>query len=166
MIRRLSWGSLALPLIGFYLFLKIQGWYYGYRAQDVEDQLAQIRPRIAALVTAGQMKATRETYQELFEQIRQMDQGGERLLAQLSATTPASISLETLENRPMFGLSLRGRCTPQERDPELDLVLWAQKLLRSGYDLEIKELTPDAQLLGVWRFELEARRELNGRLKP
>lgn len=157
-------------LLGVYLFIKLQGWMYARGVIDLERQLEEIRPVLAANVQREQLEKTRQAALQATQRVEAMDLGGKRLLQGFSQDLPASITLRRVQLRADGGLRIEGAVLPGIRTPESILVPWAQKLQLLQPGIRIRELVPlsqrpaleeappraSAQPAGAWNFNLEA----------
>lgn len=152
-------GRWALPavLLGVYLFLKLQGWNYGFRAKDLEQQLEQMRPVLSAIVLAEQLESTQKAYTELCEKAGRLDIKGSPFLQQLSRGLPAVVTIEKMEVGSA-GVQIHGVLRQGIQSPEEILNLWDSRMGGSWRELQAQELAPDPQTERVWRFQLKAKR--------
>ncbi len=150
----LGW-TLAGILFILYFLVKIQAWGYGFQVARLDRQLQRLRPSLSAVVLADQMKFTKEIYAKAFDQIRQMDLEGSRLLQEISRHIPSSVTLEKLDLDPQMGLRIQGAVQSADSSPEAVLLPWAKELQAHGEDLRIRQLAPAPKAPGLWRFELK-----------
>lgn len=142
-------------LLGVYLFLKLQGWLYARNAADLERQLEELRPALAARVQYEQLEKTRQACLQARDRVGQIHLDGEKLLVGLSAQMPASITLRQIQLRADEGLRITGTVLPGIRTPESVLVPWAQKLQALQPRIRVQELVPLSEIPGAWSFELQ-----------
>ncbi len=148
--------TLPLSLLGIYFFLKLQGWNYGFRANDLERQLGQLRPTLSAIVLAEQMESTRKLYSEICDKVGRLDIKGSQLLQLLSQTVPAEITIGKMEVTAEE-LQIQGVVRPGVRIPEDVLTLWARRLQENWDKVQIQEIEEDPQTPGIWHFQLKAK---------
>lgn len=154
--RRWSLGWIAvLILLGLYLGLKVEGWWFGLSAARLESRLKELRPTLSAIVLHEQLQDTRQACTEALQQIRRLDFQGARFLEQLSQQIPPSIALTRLEVGPRAGVRIRGTFMPGVRSPEAVLVPWVQKIQATGVTLRVQEMAPDRWMPELWYFELK-----------
>ena len=155
--RRMGWVLPAF-LLAVYLLLKLQGWGYARSAKNLERQLDEIRPSLAAIVLTEQLESSRQAYLKLSDQLQKSDLQGTRVLERLSAL-PASVTLERLEihSRPNRRILLVGSFFPGPRNPEQLLVWWAQKVKSPTAAVSIRKLAPLSGSDGGWVFEVEVQ---------
>ena len=157
MRRRPNSSIIFLILLAFYAFLKIQSWGYGMRVSKLEKELEGMRPALSSLAQSRASEDLCQAYAQVFQQIRQRDLEGADLLTWLSQGLPPSLTIERLEDHSSVGLRIRGNFIPGIRNPEATLIFWARKLEAAGYPVSIRELTPDAKVQGLWRFEMKTQ---------
>lgn len=145
-------------LIGLYFLLKLQGWWYASQAHPLEKQLNQLRPTLAKLIQYDHLENTRKACRQAFDDVRQMDLQGSQILERISRSLPPSITLNQMEVNPRIGMKVHGSLVTGIRSPEETLFVWLRKLQESDFSVQVKELMPDPQGPGLWRFELEAKR--------
>ncbi len=152
-------GRWVLPavLLGVYLFLKLQGWSYGFRANSLEQQLEQIRPVLSAIVLAEQMESVRRAYAELCDKAGRLDIKGSRFLQQLSRSQPAVVTIERIEVTPEE-IQVHGILRSGIQSPEEILSRWNRRMGESWREVQVQGLAPDSQAEGAWRFQLKAKR--------
>lgn len=144
-------------LIGLYFLLKLQGWWYAAQVRQLERQLDRLRPTIARIIQYDHLEVTRQACLTAFDQVRRMDLGGGKILEQISRNLPASLTLTRMEVDPQWGIKASGSLVTGDRSPEETLFVWLYRLQKSDFSVRVKELMPDPQLAGFWRFEVEAR---------
>jgi hypothetical protein len=71
------------------------------------------------------------------------------------AEATASIAIERLEVSQTMGLKVRASCLAGIRPAEEPILLWAQRLQREGFDVQVRFIVPDSKVAGLWRFELK-----------
>ncbi len=159
---RLSLGwILALILIGLYVGLKLNGWWYGWQVMRFQRQLDGYRPTLSSIALYDQRKKKFEAYAAALDDIRQIDLRGETVLQQLSQTLPHWATIDKLEVRGAGGILIRGFCALAGRDSEAALFSWAENLRDKGYAVGIKEFFPDPQIPTLWHFALKLEKNPN-----
>ena len=153
--RRWSLGWVAvLILLGLYLGLKVDGWWYGLSASRLERRLKELRPTLSAIVLHEQLENTRQACTDALQQIRRLGFQGGRFLEQLSQQIPPSVALTQFDVGPKAGVRIRGTFMPGVRSPEAVLVPWVQRIQAGGITLRIHEMAPDRWMPQLWYFEL------------
>ena len=157
--RRLPVGwVLATVLLGLYLILKIQAWWYEAMASSLERRLSDLRPVLSAIILQGRLEDTLKASHQAFDQIRRLDLEGGRFLQELSKEVPASVTLSHLEINPRLGARLQGAVLPGIRPPEEVLLSWIQRWQGTRrYNVQVRELNPDRQDASLWHFELNLK---------
>ncbi len=154
MKRRPSGWVIGAILLVFYFVLKIQSWSIGMRVIKLEKELEGLRPAVSSMIQSERTEDLCGAYSQVFQQIRQRDLEGARLLTWFSQELPPSVTIEKLEAHAAIGLRVRGNFIPGIRNPEATLVFWARKLGGAGYPVSIRELFPDSKVPGLWHFEM------------
>ena len=152
-------GNWTLPLflLGVYLLIKIQGWNYGFRAADLEQQMQHLRPILSAIVLSEQMESTQAGLAQVCGKIEGLDLQGGQFLQRLSRAVPMEITLEKIEMDP-DGLQIQGTLRPGARPAEETLALWAKQLGENGHPVQVQQLAPDPKTQEVWHFQLKTQR--------
>ena len=141
-------------LLAFYFFLKVQSWSIGMQVMKLEKELEGLRPTLSSMIQSQRSEDLCGAYSQVFQQIRQRDLEGARLLTWFSQELPPSVTIERLQAHAAMGLRVRGSFIPGIRNPEATLVFWARKLEGAGYPMSIRELFPDPKVPGLWHFEM------------
>ena len=152
--RPLGW-TIAMVLLGLYLFLKLQGWWYLWQVQRLERKLEDLRPTLSSIVLCDQLGKSGQACKQAFEQIRRMDLPGSHTLEQLSQQLPDSVTITQLDMDSQMGLRFYGSILAGVRNPEGTLLSWANKLRADRNAVRIQELIPDHSHPGSWVFELK-----------
>lgn len=153
--RPIGW-IIAAILLGMYLVIKLQGWVYARQAQELERQLAQLRPALSAIVLHEQMTKIRQACLELSGEIRQMGFEAGPLLERLSRQVPASVTLDTLEVDFTGRLKVQGRVWVGIRPVEAVLVPWAERFRADGRSrVRIQRLAPAGGDRRILQFEMQ-----------
>lgn len=156
-------GRWTLPavLLGVYLFLKLQGWNYGFRAMGLERQMEQMRPALSAIVLSEEMERSRRGYLDLFGRIGGLDIQGSRLLQRLSRNQPVSVTVERVEAGPQE-IRIQGVLKPGVLPPEEVLSRWDRRMGEAWRDVQVQDLAQEDPIEGIWRFRLKAKRGADG----
>ncbi len=151
----LGW-TIAGFLFILWFILQLWGWWYILRVHLLERRLEKVRPAISAIVLYKQIKESQQACVQAFEQIERLDLKGENLLSLLSEQIPPSVTIDKLEIHPLLGLQIRGSCMPGIRSPEAALARWVQSFQSAGYKVLLRDLRPDRDIPGLWRFDMKA----------
>ena len=161
MKKRWPWPpgwTIAWILLGLYLILKLQGWWFGFQAAALEKELKGLRPAISQIVLGEQLKTSCINCTQALDEIRATDLDGALRLEQLSKNLRPSVTLEELELHPMLGSRLWGVVLPGSRSPEKSIHPWASSLRRAQVDVEIRDLVLDKKVPRLWHFEVKAEK--------
>jgi len=150
--RSTGW-TLVLILLGLYLLLKAQGWWYGFQVERLHRERAQLRPVLSEIVQAEQLRVTETAYAQAFQQIRQMALEGSAVLQDLSRHVPPSVTIEQVD--AASGLTIQGSVIPGIRTSEAALLPWAEKMRAARTAVRVRKLLPDSRTPGLWHFELK-----------
>ena len=156
-------GKWVLPaiLLGVYLVIKLQGWSYGFRAKDLEQQLEQIRPVLSAIILAEQLESTRKAYTELCDKAGRLDIKGSRFLQRLSQAVPAAVTIERMEIGSEE-IQVHGFLRPGVQSPEEILNLWDRRMEGAWREVQVQRLAPDRPAGEIWSFQIKAKRGSDG----
>ncbi len=152
--RKAGW-IVALILLGLYLFLKLQGWWFASHVRELEQKLEGLRPTLSAIVLSEQLQANQQVLTRACDEVSQLDLGGRRLLEQLSQQVPASVAIQTVEVRQK-NLRIQGTCLPGVRSAEAVVNLLSKQLEKHWPNAQVVHLVPDKEVRGLWRFDLKA----------
>lgn len=155
--RPVGW-VIAAVLFGIYVSLKLQSGWFSFQAHRLEQRLNTLRPELTSLVMYEQLKITHAACLQALGEARGSELTAQPFLQQLSETLPPSITIERLELSQAMGLKVRGSCLPGIRPPEEPILGWAGRLRREGFEVQVKSLTPDPKVTGLWRFELKGEK--------
>ena len=148
---------LALALLIFYVFLRIQGGWYGFQSMRLSDRIAELRPAISAILHAEQIQAAGAAYEKLFRQVREESLDTPEFLKELSFSLPPSVTLVSFQ-QDSIGFLIEGTVEPGALSPEEAILRWAQRFQKRDADIRIRKLFPETQQPGFWRFEIKSQK--------
>ena len=151
---------LPLVLLGIYLFLKLQGWNYEFRAMEMEKQLERLRPTLSAIVLSEQLEATKEELTQLLDKVENLALEPNPFLQQLSKNLPGEITLEKMEIGPE-GIQVKGILRPEARSAGEVLALWTEKWEERWHPVQVQDLTQDLKTPEIWHFQLRTQKASN-----